>query len=106
MSDAGCGCVYDMPESLLALEQRHRSVAGDLTRRWAGNIGLTAAVGLAYFLIAELGLGLYGQTSFVSVFWPAFGLSAGVLIALGPRAIYVRVYGVTRVLKTIVSGTR
>jgi signal transduction histidine kinase len=41
---------------------------------------------LAYFLIAELGLGLYGQTNWVSVFWPAFGVSAGSLIALGPSA--------------------
>jgi signal transduction histidine kinase len=39
-----------------------------------------------YFIIAELGLGLYGQTNWVSVFWPAYGISAGVLIALGPRA--------------------
>ena len=75
-----------MPESLLAVEQRQRSASGHLNRRWAGYIGLTTAVGLAYFLIAELGLGLYGQTNFVSVFWPGFGLSAGVLIALGPRA--------------------
>jgi signal transduction histidine kinase len=41
---------------------------------------------LVYFLIAELGLGLYGQTNWVSVFWPAFGVSAGILIALGPSA--------------------
>ena len=68
------------------MEQRQLSASGNLIRRWAGYIGLTTAVGLAYFLTAELGLGLYGQTNFVSVFWPGFGLSAGVLIALGPRA--------------------
>jgi signal transduction histidine kinase len=68
------------------VEQRQLSASGNLIRRWAGYIGLTIAVGLAYFLTAELGLGLYGQTNFVSVFWPGFGLSAGVLIALGPRA--------------------
>lgn len=43
-------------------------------------------MGLVYFFIAELGLGLYGQTNWVSVFWPAYGISAGVLIALGPSA--------------------
>ena len=68
------------------MEQRELSASGNLIRRWAGYIGLTTAVGLAYFLTAELGLGLYGPTNFVSVFWPGFGLSAGVLIALGPRA--------------------
>ena len=47
-----------MPESLLAVEQRQQSASGNLSRRWAGYIGLTTAVGLAYFLIAELGLGL------------------------------------------------
>jgi signal transduction histidine kinase len=86
LNHPGCRRIYDMPEILLAVEQRQRSVSGNLTRRWAGYIGLTTAVGLAYFLVAELGLGLYGQTNFVSVFWPGFGLSAGVLIALGPRA--------------------
>ena len=69
------------------MEQRQLSASGNLIRRWAGYIGLTTAVGLAYFLIAELGLGLYGQTNFVSVFWPGFGLSAGVLIALGAEQL-------------------
>jgi signal transduction histidine kinase len=75
-----------MPRNLQALEQRQRSAASNLARRWAGNIALTAAFGLAYFLIARLSLGLYGPINFLAVFWPGFGLSAGVLIALGPRA--------------------
>ena len=54
--------------------------------RWLAWVLPTAAVGLVYFFIAELGLGLYGQTNWVSVFWPAYGISAGVLIALGPSA--------------------
>jgi signal transduction histidine kinase len=54
--------------------------------RWLAWVLPTAAVGLVYFVIAELGLGLYGQTNWVSVFWPAYGISAGVLIALGPSA--------------------
>jgi signal transduction histidine kinase len=57
------------------------------------------AVGLAYYLIAELGLGLYGQTNWVSVFWPAFGVSAGILIALGPGArLQVAIGVVTAIL--------
>jgi signal transduction histidine kinase len=39
-----------------------------------------------YFLLAELAAGLYGETNWVAVFWPAFGISAGTLIALGPSA--------------------
>ena len=57
-----------------------------VTRRSMRSIGLTAAVGSAYFLAAKLGIGLPSSSGFVSVFWPAFGLSSGVLIALGPRA--------------------
>jgi signal transduction histidine kinase len=55
-------------------------------RRWLTWVGPTVAVGLVYFLIAELGLGLYGGTNWVSVFWPAYGVSAGVLISFGPSA--------------------
>jgi len=72
-------------ESLVS-GRRQGFVVGTATRRWINHLGITAAVGLAYFLVAELGLGLYGPTNFVSVFWPGFGLSSGVLIALGPRA--------------------
>ena len=39
-----------------------------------------------YFLLAELAFGLYAETNWVAVFWPAFGVSSGTLIALGPRA--------------------
>jgi signal transduction histidine kinase len=58
----------------------------DLTRRWAGSFGLAAAVGLAYFLAAQLGLGLLMKPDGVAVFWPAAGISSGVLIALGSPA--------------------
>ncbi len=62
------------------------SSADAFTRQWAGYIGLTAAVGLAYFLAAQLSLGLLVKPDGVAVFWPAAGISSGVLIALGPRA--------------------
>jgi signal transduction histidine kinase len=51
-----------------------------------GSIGLAAAVGLAYFLAAQLSLGLLLEPDGVAVFWPAAGISSGVLIALGPHA--------------------
>jgi len=75
-----------MLEDPLAPGQGQRTVAGDLTRRWAGSIGLAAAVGLAYFLAAWLAYGLSLQSEGLAVFWPASGVSSGLLIALGPRA--------------------
>jgi signal transduction histidine kinase len=74
-----------MPKYFDASAQRERPGAAFIKRR-ARSVGVTAAVGFVYFLIAELGLGLYGQTNWVSVFWPAFGVSAGILIGLGPGA--------------------
>jgi signal transduction histidine kinase len=74
-----------MLESLSG-QQQHRSTANDLTRQWLGGIGLAAAVGSAYFLAARLSLGLLLKPDGVAVFWPAAGISSGVLIAVGPRA--------------------
>src|SRR5277367_797855 len=56
------------------------------TRQWARSIGLAAAVGIVYFLAARLSLLLITKPDGVAVFWPASGVAAGVLIALGPRA--------------------
>ena len=66
--------------------QRQRSAADDLARRWVKSIGLTVAVGVAYFLAARLSVGLLLEPEGVAVFWPAAGVSSGVLIALGPHA--------------------
>lgn len=67
-----------------------------LERRWAtftepprtlvGSIGLAIAVGVAYLLAARLSLVLLTKPDGVAVFWPAAGVAAGVLIALGPGA--------------------
>src|SRR5262249_7605050 len=43
-------------------------------------------LGIAYFLAARLSLSLLTKPDGVAVFWPAAGVSAGVLIAVGPRA--------------------
>src|SRR5260370_26726736 len=56
------------------------------TRQWARSIGLAAAVGIAYFLSAQLSLLLLTKPDGVAVFWPAAGVSAGTLIALGHAA--------------------
>ena len=61
-------------------------VASDLTQRWLGLLGLAVAVGIAYFLAARLSLALLTKADGVAVFWPASGVAAGILIALGPAA--------------------
>lgn len=56
------------------------------TRRWISSIGLASAVAITYFLAARLSLALLSKPDGVAVFWPAAGVAAGVLIALGPSA--------------------
>ncbi|HWP16237.1 MAG TPA: ATP-binding protein [Xanthobacteraceae bacterium] len=53
---------------------------------WAFSLGLAAAVGIIYFLAARLSLALISRPDGVAVFWPAAGVSSGVLIGLGPKA--------------------
>src|SRR6516225_5092885 len=83
-----------MLEGPLAHGQRQRTVASNFTRRWAGSIGLGAAVGLAYFLAAWLSYGLALKSEGLAVFWPASGVSSGILIALGSRQRWPVVSGV------------
>ena len=66
--------------------QHKFSTVVDPTRRRAGSIGLAIGVGIAYFLAAHLSLSLLTEPDGVAVFWPAAGVSAGILIALGPAA--------------------
>ena len=52
-------------------------------REWLlASIGLAVAIGGAYFLAARLSLFLQTQPDGVAVFWPAAGVSSGILIAL------------------------
>ena len=64
---------------------RSQSASSGLSRRWLNSVGLAVALGVAYFLSARLSLLLLAQPDGVAVFWPAAGVSAGVLIGLGPR---------------------
>jgi len=61
-------------------------LGGAAAMPWVGSIGLAAAVGLAYFLTARFSVRLILESSGVAVFWPAAGISSGLLIALGPQA--------------------
>ena len=56
-------------------------------------VWLTVAVGVAYFLAARLSLLLMTQPG-VAIFWPAAGISAGTLIALGRDARWPVAVGV------------
>jgi signal transduction histidine kinase len=62
-------------------------------QRWINSVGLVVAVGIAYFLAARLSLFLLTKPDGVAVFWPAAGISSGVLIALGPRALWPVIAG-------------
>src|SRR5215475_10642989 len=72
--------------------QRERSTGIDLTR-WSGSIALAVVVGIVYFVAARLSLALLTKPEGVAVFWPAAGVSAGVLIALGSQARWPVVAG-------------
>ena len=60
---------------------------------WVRSIGLAVAVGAVYFVAGRLSLALLTKPEGVAVFWPAAGVSAGVLIALGSRARWPVVAG-------------
>ena len=71
-----------MAEDLLAYGQRKQFAAGDLARQWVRGIGLAAAVGVSYFLAAAFSVRFILEPEGVAVFWPAAGLSSGLLIVL------------------------
>jgi signal transduction histidine kinase len=75
-----------MSERLSALAQGQQAASAQSIGPWLSGMLLAAAIGFAYFLAAQLSLGLLIKPDGVAVFWPAAGLSSGVLIALGPKA--------------------
>jgi PAS domain S-box-containing protein len=77
---------------------KHASQAED----WTGPIVLAVVVGLTYFLAARLSLFLKTQPDGVAVFWPAAGVSAGILIALQRDVRWPIALGVT--VATIVAN--
>ncbi len=61
---------------------------------WVISACLTVAVAITYFLAARLSLALLTKPDGVAVFWPAAGLSAGVLIGFGLRLALPVIVGV------------
>ena len=83
-----------MAEGLLARGQREEPAAHDVTRQWASHIGFAAAIGFGYFLAADFSVRLLVEPEGVAVFWPAAGISSGILIAFGMRARWPVLAGV------------
>lgn len=75
-----------MLQNLRNQAQRPLLAVADPTRRWVRAIGFAVAIGITYFLAARLSLALLTKPDGVAVFWPASGVAAGVLIAVG-RAV-------------------
>jgi PAS domain S-box-containing protein len=61
------------------------SEASDPVWGWQGSLLLAIVVGCVYMLAAKMSLALLTPDG-VAVFWPAAGVAAGTLIALGPNA--------------------
>src|SRR6516164_3450486 len=75
-------------------DQAPRHALGDnFLRSWSHG-GVAIGVAVAYFLGARLSLSLLTKPDGVAVFWPAAGISAGILIAFGPRARWPVAIGV------------
>ena len=66
--------------------QRLALLPGNPRYACRGTIGFAVAVGVAYFVAAQLGLTLRAKPGGVAVFWPAAGVAIGALIAFGPKA--------------------
>jgi signal transduction histidine kinase len=69
------------------------STSSKSAQSWINSVGLAIAVGVAYFLAARLSLFLLTKPDGVAVFWPAAGVSSGVLIGLGSRALWPVIAG-------------
>ena len=67
-------------------EKRLAFLPGNPRSACRGTIGFAVAVGVAYFVAAQLGLALRAKPGGVAVFWPAAGVAIGALIAFGPKA--------------------
>jgi len=63
---------------------RRLLIFSESMRQWAGSIVLAIAVAITYFLASRLSFFLRTKPDDVAWFWPAAGVAAGALIALGP----------------------
>ena len=92
----------DLPTRGRHFAEAWEQIEGDPTvrggpRRWLLSVAVAVAVGTAYFLGAQLSLAHLTAVERVAVFWPASGIAAGALVALGrwarvPSEIAVPLY--------------
>jgi signal transduction histidine kinase len=73
-----------MLQNLQKQGERRLPVFSESMRQWAGSVMLAIAVAIAYFLASQLSFFLRTKPDDIAWFWPAAGVAAGVLIALGP----------------------
>lgn len=71
--------------SLGRLPSAHSAIRG-WSNNWINSVTLTVVLAVTYLLAARLSLVLLTKPDGVAVFWPAAGVSAGLLVSLGPRA--------------------
>jgi signal transduction histidine kinase len=84
-----------MSRHLRGFGKSQHSNTPDWMRRWTGYVAIATAVGAAYFLVGRLTmLGAVFQPDKSTLFWPAAGISSGVLIALGPQHRWPAVAGI------------
>ena len=74
-----------MTQYLLGQVDDRQSASLTVSRGWIYSLVMTIALAIAYSLAARLSLILLTEPDGVAVFWPAAGVSAGALIALGSR---------------------
>ena len=82
-----------MLQDLQGQALRRVSAFAESRRPWVNSVALAVALGVAYFLAARFSLALLTKPDGVAVFWPAAGVAAGVLIAIGPSARWPVVAG-------------
>jgi signal transduction histidine kinase len=73
-----------MLRGLQKQDERRLSLSDEPMRQWGRSVVLAIAVAIAYFLAARLSFFLVTKPDDIAAFWPAAGVAAGVLIALGP----------------------
>jgi two-component sensor histidine kinase/integral membrane sensor domain MASE1 len=104
IAHAVCRMGEHMPQKVIQ-DVRERTRA-DATLTLIRAIGVALAVGIAYFLAAELSLALLAKSHGLTMFWLAGGVSSGALIALGRDARLPVVVGtmVATVIASLMGG--
>src|SRR3954469_4164474 len=72
--------------SAMLVHPRRRLPIANALPPWVTSLGLAVTVGIIYSFAARLSLALISRPDGVAVFWPAAGVSSGLLIALRPSA--------------------